>query len=260
MEDAPLIIAGKTFSSRLIMGSGKFENSNLMKQSLLTSGAQMITIALKRIDIANPNDDFLTTIKTTAAHFLPNTAGARTAHDALRIARLARAASGNNWIKLEVTPNPKHLLPDPIETLTAAAALVKEDFIVLPYINADPILAKRLEELGCATVMPLGAPIGSNRGLKTLDQIKIIIAEATVPVVVDAGIGAPSHAALAMELGADAVLVNTAIATADDPSTMAQAFKLAVCAGRLAYLSHKARTTSSVYAHASSPLPDFLNS
>ncbi len=234
-----------------------------MRQALSASGAAFITMALKRIELENPQDDFLAAIAELPVQFLPNTAGARTAEEAVKIAKLARAAVNHAWVKLEVTPNPKHLLPDPVETFKAAVILVKAGFTVFPYINADPILAKRLAEIGCATVMPLGAPIGSNRGLKTLDQLQLIIAEATVPVIIDAGIGAPSHAALAMECGADGVLVNTAIATAKHPVQMAKAFNLAVTAGRSAYLAQLAAvrppTGAAAQAAPTSPLPKFLH-
>jgi len=229
-----LIIAGRKFRSRLMLGTGKFPSSEVMKQALEASGAEIITVALRRVDINDKHDDILSHIDTSKYLLLPNTSGARDAEEAIRLARLARAAGCEPWVKLEVTPDPYYLLPDPIETFKAAQVLVKDGFNVLPYINADPVLAKRLEEIGCATVMPLGAPIGSNRGIKTMENLKIIIEQADVPVVVDAGIGAPSHAALAIEMGADAVLVNTAIATADNPVEMAKAFKYAVEAACLA--------------------------
>ncbi|MDO8302563.1 MAG: thiazole synthase [Sedimentisphaerales bacterium] len=251
-----LIIAGKKFSSRLFIGTGKYASSAVMAHSIAASGTEMVTVALRRVDMSNKNDDMLSAIDRTKYLLLPNTSGARDAEEAVRLARLARTASGINWIKLEVTPDPYYLLPDPVETLKAAEILVKEGFVVLPYINADPVLAKRLQDVGTATVMPLASPIGSNQGIKTRSAIEIIIEQASVPVVVDAGLGLPSHAAEAMEMGADAVLVNTAIATAADPVQMAVAFKLAVEAGRLAYTAG-ARPTSKT-ANASSPLTGFL--
>ena len=251
-----LKIADKEFSSRLFVGTGKFASSELMKKAIEASGTQMVTVALRRVDIENENDNMLAAIDRTRYQLLPNTSGARNADEAVRLSRLARAASGIAWVKLEVTPDPYYLLPDGEETLKAAKILVEDGFIVLPYINADPILAKKLQDVGCATVMPLASPIGSNQGMKTKASIEIIIEQATVPVVVDAGLGAPSHAAEAMEMGADAVLVNTAIAAADDPVQMAHAFKLATEAGRIAYetgLAQKSQTAS-----ASSPLTGFL--
>ncbi len=227
-----------------------------MRDALAESGADIVTVALRRVEIKNPKDNILSFIDRKRYVLLPNTSGARDADEAVRLARLARAAGGGDFVKLEVTPDPNYLLPDPIETLKAAEVLVKDGFIVLPYINADPILAKRLEEAGCATVMPLGSPIGSNRGLKTRDSIEIIIEMAGVPVVVDAGLGAPSHAAEAMEMGADAVLVNTAVAVAGDPPAMARAFKKGVEAGREAYLSGLGQPRKK--AEASSPLTGFL--
>jgi thiazole synthase len=251
-----LVIADKQFTSRLLIGTGKFSSSKVMAEAIEASGAEIVTVALRRVDITNQSDDMLSAIDRTKYLLLPNTSGARTADEAVRLSRLARAATGINWVKLEVTPDPYYLLPDPIETLKAAQILVKEGFVVLPYINADPILSKRLQDVGVATVMPLGSPIGSNRGLKTRDALEIIIEQANVPVVVDAGLGLPSHAAEAMEIGADAVLVNTAIATAAEPARMAYAFKLAVEAGRTAYLAGAAAETKK--ASASSPLTGFL--
>ena len=251
-----LIIAGKKFNSRLFIGTGKYASSAIMAKSIEASDTEMVTVALRRVDMSNKNDDMLAAIDRTKYLLLPNTSGARDAEEAIRLARLARAASGINWIKLEVTPDPYYLLPDPVETLKAAEVLVKDGFVVLPYINADPILAKRLQDVGTATVMPLASPIGSNQGIKTRSAIEIIIEQASVPVVVDAGLGLPSHAAEAMEMGADAVLVNTAIATAADPIAMAVAFKLAVEAGRMAFTAG-ARATSKT-ANASSPLTGFL--
>jgi thiazole synthase len=254
--DKPLIIAGRSFRSRLLMGTGKFSSSAVMRKAMEASGAEIVTVALRRVELDNPEDDLLTSIDAARYLLLPNTSGARDAGEAVRLARLARAAGCEPWVKLEVTPDPQYLLPDPVETLKAAEILVKDGFVVLPYINADPVLAKRLEDVGTATVMPLGSPIGSNRGLKTRESIEIIIEKATIPVVVDAGLGAPSHAAEAMELGADAVLVNTAIAIAGDPVAMADAFRKGVEAGREAFLAglgHSRRT-----AEASSPLTGFL--
>src|SRR5512137_597394 len=230
-----LVIAGRTFRSRLMVGTGKFSSNAAMVAAMEGSGCEIVTVALRRVDVDNPHDSILAHIDREKYLLLPNTSGARDAEEAVRLARLARAAGCEPWVKLEVTPDPFYLLPDPIETLKAAEILVKEGFVVLPYINADPVLAKRLQEIGTATVMPLGSPIGSNRGLQTRDQIRIILEQATVPVVVDAGLGAPSHAAEAMEMGADAVLVNTAIAVAADPKRMAVAFRMAVEAGRAAF-------------------------
>ncbi|MBU0965594.1 MAG: thiazole synthase [Proteobacteria bacterium] len=230
-----LTIAGRTFRSRLFGGTGKFSSPKVMKEALDASGCEMVTVALRRVDLANPADDIMSVLDRKKFLFLPNTSGARDAAEAVRLARLARAAGGGEWLKLEVTPDPRTLLPDPIETLKATEILVKEGFIVLPYMNADPVLALRLQDAGAAAVMPLGSPIGTNQGILTAFQIAIIIEQARVPVVVDAGLGAPSHAAQAMEMGADAVLVNTAIAVAGDPVRMARAFALAVEAGREAY-------------------------
>lgn len=255
-----LVIAGRTFGSRLILGTGKFASPEAMRDALAASGTGMVTVALRRADLTGQQDPFaniLEFIDPKKYLVLPNTSGALNAGEAVRLARLAVAAGLPPWVKLEIHPDPRYLLPDPIETLAAAELLVKEGFTVLPYINADPVLAKRLQEVGVATVMPLGSPIGSNRGLQTRDQIRIIIEQATVPVVVDAGLGAPSHAAEAMELGADAVLVNTAIAVANDPNRMAVAFKLAVEAGRAAYETGLA--TPQLEACATSPLTGFLD-
>lgn len=256
----PLVIAGREFRSRLILGTGKFPSPVAMRDALAASGTEMVTVALRRADLSGQKDPFaniLEFIDPKRYLLLPNTSGAMNAEEAIRLARLAVAAGLPKWVKLEIHPDPRYLLPDPIETLKAAEVLVKEGFTVLPYINADPVLAKRLQEVGCATVMPLGSPIGSNRGLQTRDQIRIIIEQATVPVVVDAGIGAPSHAAEAMELGADAVLVNTAIAIASDANRMAIAFKQAVEAGRTAFeVGLGAQQTT---ASATSPLTAFLN-
>ena len=233
-----LRIADRCFHSRLLVGTGKFANNSLMREALEESDTQIVTVALRRADLSGDHDpfaDILDYIDPNRYLLLPNTSGAMTAEEAVRMARLAASAGLPKWVKLEIHPDPHYLLPDPIETLKAAEQLVREGFVVMPYINADPVLAKRLQEVGTATVMPLGSPIGSNHGIQTRDQIRIIIDQATVPVVVDAGIGAPSHAAEAMELGADAVLVNTAIAIARDPGRMAAAFRKGVEAGRTAY-------------------------
>lgn len=251
-----LTIAGKTFNSRLFTGTGKFSSSSLMEEALLASGSELVTVALKRVEVQNKEDDILVHLDHAQFNLLPNTSGVRTAKEAIFAAELAREALETNWIKLEIHPDPKYLMPDPIETLMAAEELVKKDFIVLPYIHADPVLCKRLEEVGTQAVMPLGSPIGSNKGLKTIDFLEIIIDQSIVPVIVDAGIGAPSHAAQAMEIGADAVLVNTAIAVAGNPVEMAKAFKLAVEAGRMAYEAKLAGQSS--LAEASSPLTAFL--
>ncbi len=256
-KPSQLTIAGRTFASRLMVGTGKFSSNALMAEAIAASGTEIVTVALRRVDIENANDDMLSVIDRDKYLLLPNTSGARDADEAVRLSRLARAATGIEWVKLEVTPDPYYLLPDPIETLKAAETLVKEGFKVLPYINADPVLAKRLEEAGTVTVMPLASPIGSNRGLTTRAAIEIIIEQANVPVVVDAGLGLPSHAADAMEMGADAVLVNTAIAVADDPVAMGVAFKLAVEAGRMGYESGPGAVSKT--AEASSPLTGFLS-
>ncbi len=252
-----LKIAGHEFGSRLLVGTGKFGSCEVMAEAIRASGTQIVTVALRRVNIEDRNDDMLAAIDRDKYLLLPNTSGARDAQEAVRLARLARAATGIAWLKLEVTPDPYYLLPDPIETLKAAEILVAEGFVVLPYMNADPILARRLEDAGCATVMPLASPIGSNQGLKTRACLEIIIEQANVPVVVDAGLGMPSHAADAMEMGADAVLVNTAIATAHDPVAMAEAFKMAVQAGRKAYVSGPGAVGRT--ASASSPLTGFLD-
>ncbi|MFM8230850.1 MAG: thiazole synthase [Chthoniobacterales bacterium] len=235
--NSPLVIAGREFSSRLLLGTGKFASNNLMRDALEASGTEIVTVALRRADLSGTHDpfaDILDYIDAEKYLLLPNTSGAMNADEAVRLARLAATAGLPKWVKLEIHPDPQYLLPDPIETLRATEILAKEGFAVLPYINADPVLAKRLEDAGAATVMPLGSPIGSNRGLETRGQIAIIIEQARVPVIVDAGIGAPSDAAEALEMGADAVLVNTAIAVAEDPVRMARAFKMAVEAGRSA--------------------------
>ena len=256
MKDS-LIIAGKEFSSRLFTGTGKFGNHRTMEEALLASGSELVTIALKRVNIDGEEDDILQHLHHPHISLLPNTSGVRNAEEAIFAAHLAREAMQTNWLKLEIHPDPKYLMPDPIETLKAAEQLVKEGFIVLPYIHADPVLCKRLEEVGVAAVMPLGAPIGSNMGLKTLEFLQIIIEQSNIPVVVDAGIGAPSHAAAAMEIGADAVLVNTAIAVAGNPVQMAIAFKMAIEAGRMAYNAKLGLVKA--YAESSSPLTEFLN-
>ncbi|MEW6517532.1 MAG: thiazole synthase [candidate division FCPU426 bacterium] len=252
-----LIIAGRAVKSRLFVGTGKFSSPAVMAAAVEASGAEVVTVALRRVDLKQPADPTLAALDPQRYLILPNTSGARTAEEAVRIARLARALSGNAWVKLEVTPDPRNLLPDPVETLKAAEILVAEGFVVLPYINADPVLAKRLEEAGTATVMPLGSPIGTNQGLRTKDSLGLIIADARVPVVVDAGLGAPSHAAEAMEMGADAVLVNTALAVAQDPVRMAEAFGWAVAAGRQGFLSGLGAVQGQ--AEASSPLTGFLD-
>ena len=259
LTNRPLTIAGHLFRSRLIVGTGKFSSPETMRESLDASGAEIVTVALRRADLSGKKDPFaniLDFIDPKRYLVLPNTSGAMNAEEAVRLARLAVAAGLPNWVKLEIHPDPRYLLPDPVETLKAAAILVKEGFIVLPYINADPVLAKRLQDLGTATVMPLGSPMGSNRGIQTRDQIRIILEQAAVPVVVDAGLGAPSHAAEAMELGADAVLVNTAIAVAPDPVRMAVAFRMGVEAGRAAFeIGLAARLDT---ASPTSPLTAFL--
>ncbi|MFD2528212.1 MULTISPECIES: thiazole synthase [Polaribacter] len=252
-----LIIADKTFNSRLFTGTGKFSSSNLMQDALLESKSELVTVALKRVDVTNEEDDILTHLNHERINLLPNTSGVRNAKEAVFAAELSREALQTNWVKLEIHPDPRYLLPDPIETLKAAEELVKKGFVVMPYIHADPVLCKRLEEVGVQCVMPLGAPIGSNKGLKTVDFLEIIIEQSNVPVIVDAGIGAPSHAAFAMEIGADAVLVNTAIAVSKNPVAMANAFRMAVEAGRMAFEAKLAPVNKK--AVASSPLTSFLN-
>ncbi len=249
-----LVIAGKSFASRLIVGTGKYRTDDEMTEAIAASGADMVTVALKRIDFESDEKTILDHIDWGEYHILPNTAGCQTVEEALYTARLAKTMGISNWLKLEVIPDPKYLLPDPIGTLEAAKILIAEGFVVLPYINDDPILAKQLEEAGCATVMPLASPIGSGKGMVNFDQIKIIIEQANVPVVVDAGLGAPSDASLAMELGADAVLINSAIALAQDPVTMADAMKQGVEAGRKAFRA--GRIPKKAYASASSPQED----
>ena len=256
MKDT-LKIADREFNSRLFIGTGKFSSSRAMQEAVIASGSQVVTVALRRVDLKDPDDHILAHLKPDPrVLILPNTSGARDHAEAVRLARLAAASGLPKWIKLEVTPDPRFLLPDPIETLKAAEILIKEGFKVMPYINADPILAKHLEEAGCVTVMPLGSPIGSNRGIRTLENIKIILEMSGIPVVVDAGLGKPSDAAQAMELGASAVLVNTAIATAGNPPEMARAFKLAVQAGRIAFLNQMPEESNE--ANASSPLTGLL--
>lgn len=252
-----LTIADKTFTSRLFTGTGKFSSSQLMEDALVASESELVTVALKRVDANNQDDDILKHLHHPRINLLPNTSGVRDAKEAIFAAQLAREALGTNWVKVEIHPDPNYLLPDPIETLKACEELVKLGFVVMPYIHADPVLCKKLEDVGAQCVMPLGAPIGSNKGLKTLDFLEIIIAQSNVPVIVDAGIGAPSHASHAMELGADAVLVNTAIAVSQNPVQMAKAFAKAVEAGRLAYEAKLAPVSSK--AHASSPLTSFLD-
>lgn len=256
MNRDKLIIADKTFSSRLFTGTGKFSSSRLMQEALEASESELVTVALKRVDVNDDTDDILTHLNHERIHLLPNTSGVRTAKEAVFAAQLSREALETNWVKLEIHPDPKYLLPDPIETLQAAEELVKLGFVVMPYIHADPVLSKRLEDVGVQCVMPLGAPIGSNKGLKTQEFLEIIIDQSKVPVIVDAGIGAPSHAAHAMELGADAVLVNTAIAVSQNPVAMGVAFKQTVEAGRLAYNAKLAPIKQ--HAEASSPLTSFL--
>ena len=252
------MVAGVELRSRLFLGTGKYRSDEEMLSALEASGAELVTVALRRLDLDDPKKKtILDVIDWQRYRILPNTAGCQTAEEAVRIARLARSMGLSDWVKLEVIPDPRYLLPDPVETLRAAEVLVGDGFTVLPYINADPVLAKRLQDAGCATVMPLGSPIGSNRGIQTRDQIRIIIEQATVPVVVDAGLGAPSHAAEAMEMGADAVLVNTAIAVAENPNRMAVAFKMAVEAGRAAFEAGLPAQLES--ASGTSPLTGFLD-
>ena len=251
-----LIINGREFTSRLFVGTGKFSSSKAMAAAVIASKSEMVTVALRRVDLDNPQDDIMSALSLVDALLLPNTSGARNADEAVRLANIARASGCEPWIKLEVTPDPNYLLPDPIETLKAAEILVKDGFTVLPYMHADPILAKRLQDVGVHAVMPLGSPIGSNQGIKTRTSIEIIIEQAEVPVVIDAGLGTASHAAEAMEMGADAVLVNTAIAVSRDPVRMAYSFMLGTLAGREAYLAGIPAAHKS--AEASSPLTGFL--
>lgn len=260
MKKDILEIGGRSFASRLFVGTGKFSSPDIMLEAVKASETEMVTVAMKRVDMANEAEDLmLTHINRDNVQLLPNTSGVRDAREAVFAAKLARDIFGTDFIKLEIHPDPKYLLPDPVETLKATEELAKLGFKVLPYIQADPVLCKRLEEVGTAAVMPLGAPIGTNKGLRTRDLLEIIIAESRVPVIVDAGLGAPSHAAEAMELGADAVLVNTAIAVANDPVEMAVAFKEAVVAGRRAYLAGLGAVAGSIMAEASSPLTAFLD-
>jgi thiazole synthase len=257
--DDPLVIAGRTFRSRLMVGTGKYPDTETMLRAIEASGAEIVTVALRRIDLDAPKRSILDDIDWSRYQILPNTAGCRTAEEAIRVARLARAMGLSDWIKVEVVPDPKYLLPDPIGTFEACKVLVQEGFVVLPYINDDPVLARQLEEIGCATVMPLAAPIGTGQGFEVnFEQIRIIVEQARVPVVVDAGLGAPSDAALAMEIGCDAVLVNTAIAKAKDPVLMAEAFRLGVEAGRKAFRA--GRIPKLPYASASSPLEGVVRS
>ncbi len=252
-----LKIADREFASRLFVGTGKFSSNQLMGEAIIASGTEMVTMAMKRIDMDSEHDDMMQHIAKPHIQLLPNTSGVRTAQEAIFAAQLAREAFGTNWLKLEIHPDPRYLLPDAVETLKATEALAKMGFVILPYIPADPVLCKRLEDAGAAAVMPLGAPIGSNKGLRTKDFLEIIIEQSNVPVVVDAGIGAPSHAALAMEMGADAVLVNTAIAIAADPVAMAKAFAMATESGHMAYESGLGAVSHA--AVASSPLTSFLD-
>jgi thiazole synthase len=252
-----LKIADQIFNSRLFTGTGKFSSAMQMENALLASGSELVTVALKRVNLKEEEDDILLRLKYPHISLLPNTSGVRNAKEAVFAAQLAREALETNWIKLEIHPDPKYLMPDPVETLKATEELAKAGFIVLPYIHADPVLCKRLEDVGTAAVMPLGAPIGSNKGLLTIDFLKIIISQSNVPVIIDAGIGAPSDAAKAMEIGADAVLVNTAIAVSGDPVAMAEAFKLAVQAGRMAFEAQLGLIHTQ--AAASSPLTSFLD-
>lgn len=251
-----LQIGGKEFQSRLFLGTGKFGSSKQMEEAVLASGTELVTVALKRIEPSTDTDSLLHALQHPHIHLLPNTSGARNAKEAVFVAQLAREALETNWLKLEIHPDPKYLMPDALETLKATEELAKSGFIILPYIHADPVLCKQLESAGASAVMPLGSPIGSNKGLKTIDFLEIIIEQSRVPVIVDAGIGSPSDAAQAMEIGADAVLVNTAIAVAGNPTLMASAFKLAVEAGRMAFEAKLAG--SSKQAQASSPLTSFL--
>ncbi|MFV5700515.1 thiazole synthase [Flavobacterium sp. XS2P12] len=252
----PFKIGDKTFGSRLFLGTGKFGSNQQMEEAILASGSELVTVALKRVDLETETDAILSHLKHPKINLLPNTSGARNAKEAIFAAQLAREALETNWLKLEIHPDPKYLMPDAIETLKATEALAKLGFIVLPYIHADPVLCKRLEDAGTSAVMPLGSPIGSNKGLKTIDFLEIIIEQSRVPVIIDAGIGVPSDAAKAMELGADAVLVNTAIAVAGNPILMAEAFREAVIAGRKAYEAQLAQKVN--HAIASSPLTAFL--
>jgi thiazole synthase len=257
MKTDSLIIGGHTFQSRLFLGTGKFGSNQLMHDAVVASESELVTVALRRVHLQEQQDDVISHLDIPNVNLLPNTSGVRTAKEAILSAQLARESLQTNLLKLEIHPDPRYLLPDPIETLKATEKLAEDGFIVLPYINADPVLCKRLEEVGAAAVMPLGAPIGTNQGLKTKSMLEIIIEQSNVPVIVDAGIGAPSHAAEAMEMGADAVLVNTAIAIAGDPMAMSTAFKLATISGRMAFHARIASVTKQ--AQATSPLTSFLN-
>lgn len=259
MAASRLVIAGTEFSSRLFLGTGKYGSGAVMAQSLAASETQLVTVALRRVQTQDTPGSILSHLDRDRYRLLPNTSGVRDAKEAVLAAELAREALETNWLKLEIHPDPKYLMPDPIETLKAAQELVRRGFVVLPYVHADPVLCKRLEEAGCAAVMPLGAPIGSNRGLASRAFLEIIIAQSQVPVIIDAGLGTPSHAAAAMELGAHAVLVNTAIATAADSVAMGRAFKLGVQAGRMAFESGLAGRSTRLRAQASSPLTAFLS-
>jgi thiazole synthase len=259
MKTSPLVIAGVQLRSRLFLGTGKYSSGAVMAESLAASGAELVTMALRRVRTDGGHDDIISQLDTSKYRLLPNTSGVRDAKEAILAAELAREALGTNWLKLEIHPDPKYLMPDAVETLAATKELVKRGFIVLPYVHADPVLCKQLEEAGAAAVMPLGAPIGSNLGLETRAFLEIIIAQSRVPVVIDAGLGTPSHAAAALEMGADAVLVNTAIAAAADPVAMGEAFKLAVEAGRLGYESGLAARSLKAEAKATSPLTAFLS-
>ena len=259
MNTKSLVIAGVELSSRLFLGTGKYSSGAVMAASLAASGTELVTVALRRVRTDGVSDDILSHLDRKRYRLMPNTSGVRDAKEAILAAELARDALETNWVKLEIHPDPKYLMPDPIETLKAAQELVKRGFVVLPYVHADPVLCKQLEEAGCAAVMPLGAPIGSNRGLESRVFLEIIIAQSNVPVVIDAGLGTPSHAAAAMEMGADAVLVNTAIAAAADPVAMGRAFRLGVEAGRLAFESGLVASLVRPGAHATSPLTAFLS-
>lgn len=259
MKTTPLVIAGVELSSRLFLGTGKYSSGVAMAESLAASGTELVTVALRRVRTDGLSDEIISHLDRSRYRLMPNTSGVRDAKEAVLAAELARDALETNWVKLEIHPDPKYLMPDPIETLKAAQELVKRGFVVLPYVHADPVLCKQLEEAGCAAVMPLGAPIGSNRGLETRVFLEIIIAQSNIPVVIDAGLGTPSHAAAALEMGADAVLVNTAIAAAADPVAMGLAFKLAVEAGRIAFESGLVASSVRPVAHATSPLTAFLS-
>ena len=258
-EQTKLVIAGREFHSRLFLGTGKFRSNQEMSAAIVASGSEMVTVAMKRVELDDANDDLLSHVVRPGLQLLPNTSGVRDADEAVFAAEMAREAFGTEWLKLEIHPDPRYLLPDSTETLKATERLAQKGFVVLPYCQADPTLCKHLEEAGAAAVMPLGAPIGTNRGLQTRDFLRIIIEQAMVPVIVDAGIGAPSHAAEAMEMGASACLVNTAIAVAGQPARMAAAFARAIEAGRAAYEAGLAAQVHSFEAQASSPLTAFLN-